>query len=224
MKGVPGVTRIVLGGLAGAATAGAIFFLSAGRWDLPVVWAAIVLLAVLSVVGMILIDPGLLKERLKPGPGGQDHVLIVLAKLLVLATLIVAGLDVGRFHWASQVPLSLQITGLAGLTLGMGVAVWSMVANPFFSSVVRLQVDRGHYLVTSGPYRLVRHPGYAGILITGPCFGLALGSWLSVLPMILFSFLILRRTLLEERFLREKLDGYTAYAEQVPYRLFPGVW
>ena len=218
------VVLIAVLGLAVPLATGAVFFLSAGRWDLPVAWAAIAVLGLLTTSGMVLIDAGLLKERMKPGPGGQDYFLIYMAKLLLLASLIIAGLDVGRFHWSDSVPLVARITGLAGFTLGMGVAVWSMATNPFFSSVVRLQAERGHHLITTGPYRFVRHPGYAGISVGVPCLALPLGSWLSILPMLAFCALVLRRTRLEERFLREKLEGYTSYAEQVRYRLLPGVW
>ena len=102
--------------------------------------------------------------------------------------------------------------------------IWAMRVNRFFSSVIRLQEDRGHQLVTDGPYRWMRHPGYtAGILL---CLssGIALGSWLSALPAVACIPLLLRRTVAEDRFLKENLKGYSAYADAVRYRLVPGVW
>ena len=105
----------------------------------------------------------------------------------------------------------------------MILCVWAMAVNRFFSPVVRLQEERGHRLVTDGPYRYIRHPGYAGILLSA-CVGVALGSWWSLLPLVVAMGLILRRTALEDRFLRASLEGYASYAEQVRYRLVPGIW
>jgi protein-S-isoprenylcysteine O-methyltransferase Ste14 len=99
-----------------------------------------------------------------------------------------------------------------------------VAVNRFFSSVIRIQTDRGHHLVTAGPYRYVRHPAYAScpfLMIGG---GLALGSWLAALIGLLLVFAVLRRTALEDRILREQLEGYADYAQNVPYRVFPGVW
>ena len=106
---------------------------------------------------------------------------------------------------------------------GYGLALWAMLANRFFSSVIRHQVDRGHYVITTGPYRYVRHPGYTGIIVGVLCSGLALGSWLALVPAGVFVLLILRRTVVEDRFLHEHLDGYAEYAGRVPNRLIPGL-
>ena len=210
--------------LAFAAVTGTILFGAAGRWDLPMFWAAIGVLTALGLVGTLAIEPSLLKERIKPGPGGRDKVTIVLGKLLGLGSFVIAGLDVGRFHWSDTVPLWLQILGLAAFALGFGVGVWAMIVNRFFSPLVRFQEERDHRLITSGPYRFVCHPAYAAILVGMPCLGFALGAWLPVLPLLVFSLLLLRRTRLEDRFLHEKLEGYTDYARRVRYRLLPGVW
>ena len=96
--------------------------------------------------------------------------------------------------------------------------------NRFFSSVVRIQTDRGHHVVTTGPYRYVRHPGYAGLILLLVCSGVALGSWLSALPLVPAILILLLRTVLEDWVLRNGLLGYTGYAERVPDRLVPGVW
>jgi protein-S-isoprenylcysteine O-methyltransferase Ste14 len=99
-----------------------------------------------------------------------------------------------------------------------------MITNRFFSIAVRIQTDRGHRLVSSGPYRSVRHPGYLGMSVAGPASVLALGSWLALVPALLYALLIVRRAALEDRYLRTELDGYAAFAARVRYRLIPGVW
>ena len=113
---------------------------------------------------------------------------------------------------------------LVGYAAGMALAVCAMAANRFFSPVVRIQHERGHTLVTSGPYRFVRHPGYVGAILASLCGGVALGSWWSLVPLAPFAALFLRRTAVEDRMLRADLDGYAGYAERVRYRLVPGLW
>jgi protein-S-isoprenylcysteine O-methyltransferase Ste14 len=118
----------------------------------------------------------------------------------------------------------LRIAGLAIFASGLALIIWAMRINRFFSSVIRLQEDRGHQLVTAGPYRWVRHPGY--IAASGFCLasGIALGSWLAMLPAIVCIPLLLRRTVAEDRFLTGHLKGYSAYADAVRYRWVPGIW
>jgi protein-S-isoprenylcysteine O-methyltransferase Ste14 len=214
----------VLGALGYMVVLGAILFLCAGRWDLPLFWAYIGVWMASSVVGAFVADPGLIKERVRPGPGGKDYLPAVLATPFFVGQYVVAGLDVGRFHWSDSVPPAVQVVALAAMAAAMAVVVWAVAVNPFFSSVVRIQADRGHHLVRGGPYRWVRHPAYAvsPFLFIGG--GIALGSWLAALvglPLVLF---VLRRVILEDRILREQLEGYAAYAQEVRYRLIPGVW
>ena len=121
-------------------------------------------------------------------------------------------------------PLIVHATGLLAYVGGMGLAVRAIVVNCFFSAVIRIQEERGHRLITDGPYRFVRHPGYAGMLLLCLGSGLALGSWWSLLPMIPVVGLILRRTILEDRYLQEHLEGYVGYAQRVRHRLVPGIW
>ena len=113
---------------------------------------------------------------------------------------------------------------LIGYAAGMALSVYAMLNNRFFSPVVRIQHERGHTLVTSGPYRFVRHPGYVGAILASACGGVALGSWWSLVPLAPFAVLFLRRTAVEDRMLRADLDGYAGYAERVRYRLVPGLW
>src|SRR3954452_12014450 len=202
----------------------ATLFASAGRIDLPWFWAVLAVHSALLSVGMASIDPDLRRGRPRPGPGGQDRYLRLIALPFVLAHLIVAGLDVGRFHWSWPMPTGLQALALIGYTAGMALAVCAMLANRFFSPVVRIQHERGHTLVTSGPYRLVRHPGYVGGILASACGGVGLGSWWSLVPLAPFAALFVRRTAVEDRMLCADLDGYAGYAERVRYRLVPGLW
>jgi protein-S-isoprenylcysteine O-methyltransferase Ste14 len=117
-----------------------------------------------------------------------------------------------------------QTVALVLFAASWALVDWAMVANRFFSSVVRIQVERGHHVVTTGPYRYVRHPGYAGGmvgLVLGP---VALGSWWALVPLVPILIYVFWRTAEEDRFLRRELSGYAAYMERVRYRLIPGVW
>ena len=149
---------------------------------------------------------------------------MIVLSALMLGQSVVAGLDVGRFHWSDGVPPAVQGAGLLAVAAALAVVVWAMAVNRFFSAVIRIQTDRGHQLVTSGPYRYVRHPAYAAFPFLMVGSGLALGSWLAALVGLLLVAPVLRRAALEDRVLREQLEGYAAYARQVRYRTFPGVW
>jgi protein-S-isoprenylcysteine O-methyltransferase Ste14 len=218
------VAFALLSGVVFVALTGAILFGCAGRWDLPLFWAYLVVWTAACLVGPLVVDPTLIKERLRPGPGGQDYALPILFVPLWLGQHVVAGLDVGRCHFSDTVPPAVQVIGLVATAGALAVMLWAQAVNPFFSGVIRIQTDRGHRLVQSGPYRYVRHPAYASapFLLTGG--GLALGSWLAALIGLLLVLPIVRRTVLEDRILCEQLEGYAAYAQQVRYRLIPGVW
>ena len=187
-------------------------------------WAYLGVWLAQFLVGIFVADPTLAKERLRPGPGGKDYLTLVVVTPLWLGQHALAGLDVGRFHWSDGVPLAVQFIGLTAMAAAMAVTTWAVAVNRFFSSVIRIQTDRGHHLVTSGPYRYVRHPAYAcaPFLMVGG--GLALGSWLAALVGLLLVIPILIRAAREDRFLRDQLEGYAAYAEKVRYRVLPGVW
>jgi len=116
------------------------------------------------------------------------------------------------------------VAGLVGYAVAMGGVFWAVRVNPFYSSVVRVQGDRGQRPVTTGPYRFVRHPGYTGTLLAMVCGGLALGSWVGMLPIVGGVALFVRRTLVEDRMLRQELAGYADYAQRVRYRLVAGVF
>src|SRR5262249_40445512 len=141
-----------------------------------------------------------------------------------LGQYVVAGLDVGRFHWSDAVPVVVQGAAFVAMTAAMAVVVWAEVVNPFFSTVIRIQTERGHRVIATGPYRYLRHPAYAARPFLFAGGGLVLGSWLAALIGLVMCLPILNRTAQEDRILREQLDGYAAYAEKVRYRVLPGVW
>ncbi|GET31531.1 hypothetical protein PbJCM13498_03940 [Prolixibacter bellariivorans] len=172
--------------------------------------------------------PGLLAER---GKFGKDQDVKswdkVLAPLMILSIsfplYIVAGLD-HRLEWSPQFPIWLNIVGFLFVALGYAFGGWAMVENRFFSTMVRIQTDRGHQVCDSGPYRIVRHPGYAGNMLALPGIVLALGSAWTIIPVIVALIIAVIRTRLEDQTLQEELPGYRDYARRVRYRLFPGIY
>jgi protein-S-isoprenylcysteine O-methyltransferase Ste14 len=202
---------------------GLLLFGCAGRLDIAPFWAYLVVCCTCFFVTTCVIEPDLFQERVRPG--GRPLQLRYYALLLPpIVHWCIAGLDVGRFDWSASVPPALEVAGLAIFASAFALITWAMNVNRFFSSIIRLQEDRGHRLVTAGPYRWVRHPGYVAGLALCLSSGLALGSWLALLPAVLCVPLLIGRTVAEDRFLRHNLKGYIAYAEAVRYRLVPGIW
>jgi len=206
---------------------GAILFVSAGRADLPLFWAYLVVMAIPALAATVVTyrnNPEQLRQQTRPATGGEDRLTVPLFVVSFLAHWVIAGLDVGRFHWSSSVPVALQVIGLIGFGCGFGLVAWSTLVNQFYVGVVRIQDERGQQVITGGPYRFVRHPGYIGWILFYLCSGLALGSWLSILPAALPALATIRRTIIEDRMLHTSLSGYPEYAQRVRYRLIPGVW
>jgi protein-S-isoprenylcysteine O-methyltransferase Ste14 len=206
----------------------AILFGAAGRLSWRAAWAYLAIYVGMIAVNAVLIlprDPDLIAERgqIKADAKGWDKALSLVYAICGLGVLAVAGLDV-RFEWSPQIPTGLQWVGLGILMLGWGLASWAMASNRFFSSVVRIQRDRGHTVVTGGPYQFVRHPGYVGGIISAFATALMLGSWWAFVPAGLLVCVVVVRTALEDRTLQAELEGYKDYAGQVRYRLLPGVW
>jgi len=195
-----------------------------GRTDLPNLWAYVALFGVFGFVGALVVDPELMRERRRPGPGGVDPGVLLSMRLLFLSHLLVGLLDVGRAHWTDSVPLSLQLLGSVLCVAGFGIFIWAMSANRFFSTIVRLQTERGHRAIDTGPYALVRHPGYLGMQLAAPGSALMLGSWASLVPALALVALVVYRTSFEDGFLRQTLAGYADYSARVKYRLIPGIW
>ena len=172
--------------------------------------------------------PGLLAERFKSVKAQDvkswDKVLApLMAVSMTFPLVIVAGLD-HHFGWSPVFPTWLNILGFILIVLGYTFAGWALAENPFFSSVVRIQTDRGHMVCDSGPYRIVRHPGYAGNILALPGIVLALGSVWTIIPVIVALIIAVIRTALEDKTLQEELPGYRDYVRRVRYRLIPGVF
>jgi len=202
----------------------AIAFLCAGTTNLPMLRAYLGTNAALGLVTALIVDPALLEERSSPGPNVLDPFVGTATSFLFLSTVAVAALDSGRLHSTKSFNGPAQVTALVLLAAMTALQSWAMAVNPFFSSVIRLQTERGHGLVTSGPYRFVRHPGNFAMFFTMQATAVALGSWLALIPASLYSDLILRRTTQEDDFLKNQLRGYPDYMTRVRYRLFPGLW
>jgi len=198
-------------------------FALAGTWRDPWLWAFAGVWAGSTLYGIAGVEDDLLKERFRPPTSSADRVALTLVRIFGLALVVFGVLDGGRWHLA-PVPPAVRAVALAGMAAGFGLFFRAMHENRFFSAVVRLQSERGHRVVDSGPYSVVRHPGYAGMLVGMPCAGLALGSFISLALGVVLSLMIVRRAGFEDTFLRKNLEGYVAYAGRVHYRLVPGLW
>ena len=202
----------------------AVLSLAAGRFDVWGFWAWTSIMWLSSVVMCEVlrrVSPEPLAERAKP-PSDRDRPTRWLIVLPLLASLIVSGLDV-RFGWSS-VPLAAQIAGLALVALGFALMGWVLLANPFASSAVRIQDDRGQRVVSTGPYAFVRHPMYFAALLVCLGSGPAVGSWWGGLVFLSLIPIFVRRTLLEDRMLTAELEGYREYATHVRWRVVPHVF
>ncbi|TFG76829.1 MAG: isoprenylcysteine carboxylmethyltransferase family protein [Thermodesulfobacteriales bacterium] len=205
----------------------ATLFFSAGRLDWTAAGVFLGVYIAIILISLVFIDPELIEERSHIGPGAKRWDL-VLASLVVVflfpATFIVAGLDAGRFNWSPPFPIWVQLLALLVFILGSAIPSWAMATNKFFSTVVRIQKERGHYVVTGGPYKYVRHPGYTGAIVVSISIPLLLGSLWALIPALIGDCILVVRTVLEDNTLKKELDGYKDYANRVRYRLLPGIW
>ncbi|MHB0857659.1 MAG: methyltransferase family protein [Anaerolineae bacterium] len=209
-----------------AVVMGALLFLAAGRLDWPGAWAYVILITTGTIVSTLLLPKDLQAERstMQQGSKRWDIALaLIVARFGPLAVLLTAGLD-RRFGWSGNLAAGLQALGLLLTALGVVFTTWAMLSNRFFSALVRIQTDRGHTVVSTGPYALVRHPGYLGASVAQLAMPLALSSWWAMLPALVTLAVLVVRTTLEDRTLQAELPGYREYAQRVRYRLLPGVW
>ena len=212
----------------GVALLAGVVFISAGRFDYWQGWLFFCLsLAFASLSGWLLKDTvGLLAETFRPGKGVKwwDKGYLLFSTPLYFAAVIVAGIDAGRRHWSSPPKSAAYVLFLAVFVAGHGLFLWAKKVNPFFSSVVRIQTDRGQVVCREGPYKFCRHPGYLGGLLFGLATPLVLGSYWALIPQGLAGLLLLGRTLLEDRMLTQDLLWYAEYKQAVPALLIPGLW
>lgn len=139
------------------------------------------------------------------------------------APMALAGLDVGRFGWSNLGP-GYAIFGIIIYAAGTALITWAMIVNRHFEASVRIQTDRQHKVISEGPYRVIRHPGYVGAIVWVACPPLIIGSLYGLIPAAMAAIVLIVRTILEDKILQKELDGYADYAKAVRYRLIPGVW
>lgn len=207
---------------------GGILFMTAGRINWLAAW--ILVIAYFGYLLFVMIwgfakAPQLLEERgqVADNVKSWDKTINLFYAILMVALLVVAGLDGGRWGW-SQMAISVQVAGFLGLTLAGWIIWWTMAENAYLSRWARIQADRGQVVITSGPYRYVRHPMYAAIFLLVTCMALGLGSWWALIPASMICGLFVLRTGLEDRMLQQELPGYRDYCHRVRYRLLPGIW
>jgi protein-S-isoprenylcysteine O-methyltransferase Ste14 len=209
----------------------ALLFIAAGTTDWPMAWVYVVMLLAAAVGSRLIVlrrNPETLRERARftssEGTKMWDRFLVMIVGLYgPMAITLVAGLD-QRWGWSAIVPDAVQYLGALIIAGAYGLAVWAMVENRFFSAVARIQEDRGQHVVTTGPYRIVRHPAYAGSVLASLALPLMLDAVWSLIPAMVMVIALVVRTGLEDGMLRAELEGYEGYAERTRYRLIPGVW
>ncbi|MBW2030870.1 MAG: isoprenylcysteine carboxylmethyltransferase family protein [Deltaproteobacteria bacterium] len=205
------------------------FFLAAGRLDLLRAWVFFGIYLAGAVVGALIMwrfAPGLANQRafVKQGTKTWDKAFLAIYFPISLVVFpIVAGLDVGRYRW-SQLDTTYAIIGVILYLACFVLGCWAMVVNEHFEATVRIQTDRGHKVITSGPYRFVRHPGYLSMILGGLSACFVLGSAYSLIPAAVSVAAVVVRTHLEDRTLQGELTGYSEYVKQTPHRLIPGIW
>lgn len=206
----------------------ALLLACAGRWNYWPAWAYVIMSLIMSLLTRLVLrgNPELNEERSKPKPNTKrwDKKLLAIGFLLTLVILVVAGLDAGRLHLRPTLSWSHFAIGVTLNLIGMAIFLRALKENRFFSSVVRIQNERGHTVCSTGPYRVVRHPGYVGMIIGTLGIPLLLMSAWSAIPALLFVVVMLVRTRLEDLVLLDELAGYRDYAQSTRYRLLPGVW
>lgn len=213
----------------GSALFAALGFLGAGRLDWMRGWIYAAVFVGVSAAGALIVEranPGLLQARakgLRKDTKPFDRAFYLMFLPLVLLYPLLAGLDAVRFSWA-PLPWWTVYPGALCFLAGSALTAWTMIVNRYAETTVRIQDDRGHAVVSDGPYRIVRHPMYVGTVLGLPSGALILGSGWALVPMALIIVLFVWRTAREDLTLRRELTGYEDYAKRTRYRLLPGVW
>jgi protein-S-isoprenylcysteine O-methyltransferase Ste14 len=204
---------------------GVVMFLIAGTVNVPSIWLYLGIRVLFNVASALAMSEAVARERLKTGPGAKPEFIYRTGTATMwIAHIVIAPLDLGRYHWSTGFPTWLQAAGVVGMLGGMSLVIWALRHNEYLSARIRIQGERGQRVATTGPYAHVRHPNYAGATVIGLTSGLVFASWPSILPMLVWVGLLVYRTLDEEKTLFAKLEGYGEYAEQVRYRFVPRVW
>lgn len=204
----------------------AITFIGAGRIDYWQGWIYNGLNIIFLLLSYFLLPRELIEERLKPKEGMKkwDKIYYIVSIPVYFAILIISILDGGRFDWEPRIPILVVIIGVVVYTIGQIIVLWAKKVNKFFSTVVRIQKDRGQTVCKDGPYRFVRHPGYLGGLLYIIVTPIVLSSFWGLIPAVIAVVLLFIRTYLEDKTLQRELEGYTDYTNEARYRLLPGIW
>lgn len=205
-----------------------ILFVSSGRLDWWMAWIYIGLFIVnvsINIVIMVHRDTGLIEERsqIKADTKKWDLWLAGFLSIISSVTLLISGLDI-RFGWSEEIPSVLRIAAMVLVVSGSALGSWAIISNPFFASTVRIQSERGHSVISHGPYQYIRHPGYSGWILSGMALPVMLGSLWALIPAGLTAVIFIIRTGLEDRTLGRELPGYEAYSQHTRFRLVPYVW
>jgi len=228
LQAVTALARRTMQLLVMVAVQGVVLFVSAGTFRWPAGWLYVALYAGTVAVAAAVLVPWhreVVEERSRGRAGGAawDRYLTTAQAVSLLGILALAGLN-ERWGWQPRLPAGLAVLGVALFVLGYAVVVWAMAANPFFSQVVRIQTERGHSVVSNGPYRVVRHPGYAGLSLSALGAVLLLGSVWALLPWSGYVALTVLRTSREDSMLARELAGYREYQARTRRRLLPAIW
>jgi protein-S-isoprenylcysteine O-methyltransferase Ste14 len=220
--------RVVLGLIALPVFFALFMFLPAGTWSWPKGWLFVLIeLCIVSAVFLVLqrVNPEVIVARscFHEETKRWDKVLLCLYSPAMSAVVVVAALDDSRFHWF-PVPWWVCGIGYALLFAGIGVVTWAEGVNKFFEVTVRIQTERGHSVIDTGPYAIARHPGYVGGILHAIGIALSLGSLWALIPAGFASMVLIVRTQWEDQTLQAELNGYKEYATKVRYKLVPGVW
>jgi protein-S-isoprenylcysteine O-methyltransferase Ste14 len=206
----------------------AILFICAGRMNYIQGWIFLSanILATLMNYFSIHKNSELINERSKPGEGikSWDKLLLGLSALIYLIIIVLAGLDSGRFQWTLNFSWKISITGVILMIAGQIIFLTARSQNKFFSTVVRIQKERGHFVCDTGLYKIVRHPGYTGSIISLMGLPLITTSVWSIIPTLIAIILLLVRTSLEDKTLKNELQGYPEYSDKTRYKIIPYVW
>jgi len=221
-------TSYILKHFAGTLIFFLILFFSAGRIDY---WQGLLYVIIGLIMGtlnytVLKPDSDLLTERAKPGEGSKkwDLILLGLSLLITITMYILAGLDSGRYHWSPNFHWGLTLIGIFLTASGQLLFILAQKQNKFFSSTVRIQTEREHTVCDTGLYKIVRHPAYLGSIIQLLGFPLLFGSLWSIIPICVSIIILIIRTNLEDRTLKNELKGYLEYSEKTRYKIIPNIW
>ena len=205
------------------------FFGTAGTLAWPEAWLYMILQFSFSATMAVWLkrnDPELLKDRmtfLKSSARSWDKVILWILTIVSIPYILLPGLDTVRYQWSS-VPSVFKVVGFAGVAGAFLLIFWVMRENTYLSRIVEVQKERGHTVITAGPYQWVCHPMYVGVITIFFCIPLALGSLWTLIPAAMLIVLLVVRTRFEDKTLHAELEGYKEYSVKVPYRLVPGIW